>query len=71
VFVSIPEENPGHLKRGWQEFLEITLINLQKVNLCQKKCKIVVVTTIRKETSLEKFENFCGISIRIICCEIA
>jgi hypothetical protein len=36
-----------------------------------EKCKIVVATSIRRETSLEKCEKFCGISVRIICGEIS
>jgi hypothetical protein len=35
-----------------------------------EKYKIAVATSIRKETSLEKCENFCGTSVRIICGEI-
>jgi hypothetical protein len=32
-----------------------------------EKCKIVVATSIRKKTSLEKCENFCGLSVWTIC----
>jgi hypothetical protein len=35
-----------------------------------EKCKIVVARSICKETSLEKCENFCGLSVRTICGEI-
>jgi len=31
-----------------------------------EKRKIVVARSIRKETSLEKWENFCGLSVRTI-----